>query len=118
MFANLLHDFDDRPFELGIAPFDHRLGIVFKFDVGFDAVTLDDPVPLGGSKAVLGNIHHAAVDQRAAVGNADDTAPRSFADQGAEPGLLEHRGEDVAIGSGVLVEHTDQVSVKHRGGVG
>ena len=79
-------------------PFKHRLGIVLNFDVGIDAVALDDPVPVGRGEAELGDIDDAAVNQRAAIGDADHAAPRSLADQRAQLRLLEHRREDVAVG--------------------
>jgi hypothetical protein len=81
LFTNLPHQFLDCSFELRVAPFDHRLRVVLDFDVGIDAVTLDDPAAVGRGEAELGDIDHSAVDQRASIGDADHSAPRPLADQ-------------------------------------
>jgi hypothetical protein len=64
--------------------------------------------PLGGGEAELGDVHGAAVDERTAVGDADDAAPTALANERAETGFTEHGREDVAVRGGGFVQQADE----------
>ena len=109
----------DAALELRVLARDHRRGVVLDLDVGRRR-----PRPRRSTCAVRvvrgvnGHDDHAAVDQRAAAGDADDAAPGALADQRAEPGLAEHVREDVAVRGGGLVHQRDHRPVEDRLRVG
>src|SRR5437773_2718841 len=79
-------------------------GIVLHFNVRIDAMTFNDPLTFGACESRLRHENRAAVDQRAAIADADHAAPRALADQRSQPRFAKHRRENIAVRSRVLVQ--------------
>src|ERR1700730_12866387 len=71
--------------------------------VGIGAVIFDAPADVDEPKRKLGLRRHGAVHQRMTRPDADDAAPRAFADQRSEPVQFEAVAKNVAVGPRVLV---------------
>ena len=67
-------------------------------------MTFNDPLTFGACESRLRHENRAAVDQRAAIADADHAAPRALADQRSQPRFAKHRRENIAVRSRVLVQ--------------
>ena len=78
-------------------------GVVVDEDVGFDPFALDDPrFSIDRVFAFRRNSEIAAIGKRERTVDADDAAPRAFADEFAQTGGAETVGKDVTVGGRVF----------------
>src|SRR5262245_36705606 len=93
---------------LRVEPLDVVLRCDVHLDVGVRAVVFHAPAHVIERERKLGLRGDCPVRQHVPGADADNAAPGTFADQLAEPELLERVAEDVAVRAGVLVGHRDQ----------